>query len=123
MQIGFYNIEEHIHRYAVWTAARAASKSRLKNNEIDIIVTTVGLREAVKELQKNITLTEPVYRQWLKMRCEEIIAVVNERNWSDFKTKQFSFGLAAKIIAIYIDFYCIADKRRIVTSTSCTPSN
>lgn len=97
-----YTIEEHIHRYAVWTAARAASKSRLKNSEVDIIITTVGLREAVKALQMKTPLTEPIYRQWLKKKGEEIIAVVKERNWSDFKTKQFSFGLAAKIISIYI---------------------
>jgi hypothetical protein len=102
MKENLYNIEEHIHRYAVWTAARAASKSRLKNSEVDIIVNTAGLREAVGELQKNTALTEPIYRQWLKKKGEEIIAVVNERNWSEFKTKQFSFGLAAKIISIYI---------------------
>jgi len=28
--------------------------------------------------------------------------LVREKHWSDFKTKNFSFGLAAKIISIYI---------------------
>lgn len=97
-----YCIAEHIHRYAVWTAARAASKSRLKNSEIDFIINQVGLREAVNELAKDNNVTEQVYRSWLRLKGEEIISVVKEKNWSDFKTKQFSFGLAAKIIAIYI---------------------
>ena len=38
MDIKDYNIDEHIHRFAVWTAARAASRGRLKNTEVEYLI-------------------------------------------------------------------------------------
>lgn len=102
MNIQLYSLEEHVHRYAVWTAARAASKSRLKNSEIEYLINASGLRADVEELRIFQELTETYYRSWLRQKGEEIVTLVAGKNWSDFKTKQFKFGLAAKIISIYI---------------------
>ncbi|MGN6267996.1 MAG: hypothetical protein ACTHM5_20130 [Ginsengibacter sp.] len=44
-----YSIVEHTHRYACWTAARAASISRFSNNEISQFILENDLQ---KELDK-----------------------------------------------------------------------
>ena len=102
MTVDEYSIDEHMHRFAVWTAARAASRSRLKNSEVDYLIRASSLRDDIDKLRTNVDLTEPEYRSWLKNKGEEIVKLAHEKNWSDFKTKTFKFGLAAKIISIYI---------------------
>lgn len=102
LKIQTYTLEEHIHRYAVWTAARAASKSRLKNSEVGYLIDASDLRASINKLKTNSELTETTYRNWLKNKGEEIISLVADKNWSEFKTKQFKFGLAAKLISVYI---------------------
>lgn len=102
MTVGEYTIDEHMHRFAVWTAARAASRSRLKNSEIEYLIKASNLREEINNLKTNVDLSEPEYRNWLKKKGDEIVKLAHDKNWSDFKTKTFKFGLAAKIISIYI---------------------
>lgn len=102
MDINNYSIEEHTHRFAVWTAARAASRSRLKNTEVELLIDQSGLRVQVDMLRQKADLTEMYYRNWIKEIGEKICQLVKEQDWGDFKHKTFHFGLAAKIISIYI---------------------
>lgn len=97
-----YTINEHTHRFAVWTAARAASRSRLKNSEVEFLITASLLKEKVEALRQIRNLDEPYYRNWIRETGEIICQQVIDKNWSPFKTKTFHFGLAAKIISIYI---------------------
>lgn len=102
-----YNIDEHIHRFAVWTAARATSKSRLSNIEIADLIETVGLRKRVEILRGVNPLTDSYYHQWIKETGNDIVKTVKETVFKktkkeNFKTNNFTFGLAAKVISIYI---------------------
>lgn len=102
MEIIDYSIEEHIHRFAVWTAARAASRSRLKNTEVELLIKQSNLKKKVEELRQLPGLNEKIYNNWIKETGENICSIVSAQNWKDFKLKTFKFGLAAKIISIYI---------------------
>lgn len=102
MDIKDYTIDEHIHRFGVWTAARAASRGRLKNTEVEELIKQVDLKEAVRTLSKDQYLDETQYRTWIKAIGERMCSVLSEMKLTDYKTKYFCFGIAAKIISIYI---------------------
>lgn len=97
-----YDIDEHTHRFGVWTAARAASKSRLKNSEVETLIEEVNLREGVEYLRNHPSLTDQVYRDWIKGMGTSLMNRVENGMVTNFKKEQFSFGLSAKIISIYI---------------------
>ena len=102
-----YTIEEHIHRFAIWTSARAASKSRLKNEEVASLITESKLREKVLSINNDSLLTQMDYHNWIKQIGEEMLILVKnkaypETNKKNFKNDNFTFGIAAKIISIYI---------------------
>ena len=59
-----YTIEEHVHRYACWTAARAASISRFSNNEISQFISQSGLRNELDKINKE-AITREKYRSGL----------------------------------------------------------
>ncbi len=67
MEIRTYSIDEHIHRYACWTAARAASTSRFKNIEVAKFINDSGLREALSLLEKNKKIDHEIYKKWSLM--------------------------------------------------------
>ena len=102
MEITDYTIDEHTHRFAMWTAARAASRSRLKNTEVELLICESHLKEEVERLRKSPALNEIIYKNWIKVTGEKICTIVQEQAWDDYKLKTFHFGLAAKIISIYI---------------------
>jgi hypothetical protein len=102
MKIEDYLIEEHTHRFAIWTAARAVSRSRLKNTEVKMIIDQISLRKQVEQLRQRDDLNDDIYKQWIKVTGEEICRVVQKQDWVKFKLDTFKFGLAAKIISIYL---------------------
>jgi len=102
MDIDDYAIDEHTHRFAVWTAARAASRSRLKNTEVEYLINKSFLKEEVEALRLLPLLDEVYYRKWIGTIGEKICSLVKEQGLSLFKVNTFHFGLAAKIISIYI---------------------
>jgi hypothetical protein len=102
-----YSIDEHIHRFGVWTAARAASKSRLSNSELAELIDAISLRKKVENLRKFDPLTIDYYHQWIKETGNAMLKTVSETEYKktkkeNFKKDNFTFGLAAKIISIYI---------------------
>lgn len=97
-----YSIQQHIHRFSVWTAARAASRSRLKNSEVEAIIHHIRLEEQIAALRNQQELTSAAYAEWLKKTGEQCIAFVQTSTFGDYQKRYFSFGLAAKMIAIYI---------------------
>ena len=101
MEITDYTIDEHTHRFAIWTAARAASRSRLKNTEVELLISESNLKKEVEELRKLPGLNEIIYKNWIKVTGEKICKIVQTQAWGDFKLNIFHFGLAAKIISIY----------------------
>jgi hypothetical protein len=96
-----YTIEEHLHRYACWTAARAASISRFKNSEIVSCFEKVSLREKVQSLRHEYNLNHNDYLQWFISMCDKIMVALNEIETKE-KGRRISFGIAAKLVSIYI---------------------
>jgi hypothetical protein len=47
-------------------------------------------------------INDKIYRDWIKEAGTRLLSRVKEAGATDYKKDQFSFGLAAKIINIYI---------------------
>jgi hypothetical protein len=102
-----YSIDEHLHRFAIWTAARAASKCRLSNQEISQLIEFISLREEIDKLRKLDPLTESFYRNWIHTIGNRMVEKVKATVYpptkkENFKINNFTFGIAAKIISVYI---------------------
>ena|ERR1700712_397784 len=92
MHIKDYSIAEHIHRFAVWTAARAASRGRLKNTEVEDLINKVKLKEAIEVLNQNQYLDETQSRLWIKEMGEKMCSVLAGMKLSDYKTNTFALA-------------------------------
>jgi len=64
-----YSIDEHIHSYACWTAARAASVSRFSNKEIGHFIEEIDLRNKLEEISKQ-QITSSNYKEWFIQQLE-----------------------------------------------------
>lgn len=94
-----YTIEEHSHRFAVWTAARAATRGMkggsTQNVEKAIEVANLRSFVEIKNIETPIS-SFGVYKEHHDKYCEKII------NYFKNIGIPCTFGRAAKIIAIYI---------------------
>jgi hypothetical protein len=97
-----YTIEEHVHRYACWTAARAASTSRFSNAEVLQFITDSGLREALQALRLNVEINHSIYKDWYVEQVNILLKNMDEYKNSKDKKRKKLFGIAAKIVSIYI---------------------
>jgi hypothetical protein len=87
-----YTFEEHIHRYAVWTAARAAQRGFTKTKVIDEVIKEVGLRDYLN----NPHTDQTEFDGWHQEMASRMAGAFERRG------VECSFGRAAKIIAIYL---------------------
>jgi hypothetical protein len=94
-EIMAYNFDEHKHRYAVWTAARAVQRSFAKTAEIINAINCTGLKQ-FSESEESITqeIYDGKQREW----CNLIIDYFSKLD----KKYNCSYGRASKIIAIYL---------------------
>ena len=99
-----YTIEEHLHRYACWTAARAASTSRFSNDEVGAFIHGCNLRKNLEELSKLHVVNHEIYRDWFIKQVNSLHECLadykNPKNADIHRVKEF--GIAAKIVSIYI---------------------
>ena len=104
MNYSDYNISEHTHRYAFWCAARAASKSRFFNVEIGEFIEGFGLRNKVDELRNVPDVSYPYYKEWFILQSKTLLQRMIEYNpkKEQHNTRNIAFGIAAKIISVYI---------------------
>lgn len=88
-----YNFNEHKHRFAVWTAARAAQRSFTTTTNICKAINASSLRNFA-ESGEPVTQTEfdLLHVEW----CKSIMSSLGEIDVI------CSYGRAAKIIAIYL---------------------
>ena len=98
-----YTIEEHIHRYACWTAARAASISRFSNVEINQFIDKIDLRTKLIELKAS-SLSHTIYKEWFIKQVNAVLK--NMKEYIPIKEKgnkrNILFSIAAKVVSIYI---------------------
>ncbi|MFM9027678.1 MAG: hypothetical protein ACKOQ6_06750 [Bacteroidota bacterium] len=91
-----YTIHDHIHRYSVWTAARAVQRGFITTEKIQTAIDASGLRKfAENPVLKNHQHFELLHRKWANQ-----LMISLKRKKVD-KTK-VSYGRMAKIIAIYL---------------------
>jgi len=101
-----YSIQEHTHRYACWTAARAASIGRFSNEEVSNYFRKIKIEEKVNILRLNETLDFNQYEIWFRAIAKELLGLLTQQekykgNGERIK-RNVSFGIAAKMISIYI---------------------
>jgi hypothetical protein len=88
-----YDFNEHKHRYAVWTAARAVQRSFTNTANIKHAIEGTTLRQFAES-------NKPVIQdQFDKLHREWCNAIINHFSSSEIEC---SYGRAAKIVAIYL---------------------
>lgn len=85
-----YTFNEHKHRYAVWTAARA-QRAFVKNEKICEAIEKTSLRNFAETIT---TINQSEFDHQHKEWCHDIIEFFGE--------KECKYGRAAKIVAIYL---------------------
>lgn len=81
METTEYSIDEHTHRFAIWTAARAASRSGLKNIEVELLINQSNLKNEVERLRQLPSLNENIYKHWIQATGENIYSIVATQDW------------------------------------------
>lgn len=89
-----YTFSDHLHNYAVWTAARAVQRKFTNTFNIKTAIETTGLRDFVSN--KNDEMSS---EQFDAFHRETAITMINFFN--SIKVRS-TYGQAAKIIAIYL---------------------
>lgn len=90
-----YAFNEHRHRYAIWTAARAVQRNiGVKIQDIRIAVENANLREYVEDGSNS---SPDDFDNYHGIAANLIIATLEKRN-----IRNVSYGRASKIIAIYL---------------------
>ena len=96
-------MEEHVHRYSCWTAARAASISRFSNNEISQFILENNLQNALGEIKKE-EITSAQYKEWFVRQTD--VMETSMKNYVESREEKpfrnISFGIAAKVVSIYV---------------------
>lgn len=88
-----YSFEEHKHRFAVWTAARAVQRSFTKTRIISDVIAETGLRSTSNTME-NFSQNE--FDEFHRTCCNDLAARFKQRDID------CSYGRAAKIVSIYL---------------------
>lgn len=94
-----YSFEQHIHNYAVWTAARASQRGLTSTRKIREAIESSGLRRFAESANglKRSSFSESNFNRFHKQTANQLI-----RNLHKAGIRSASYGRAAKIIAIYL---------------------
>lgn len=96
-----YSFDEHIHRFAVWTAARAVQRNFTTTAKIRIAIEQTDL----KKLLQNEQIATKDFKSFHIQCCNTLIASFAESK------EHATYGQAAKIVAIYIKTAIIISKK------------
>lgn len=121
-----YDFGEHCHRYACWVAARAASVSRFSNGQIASFIDDLQIKQEVEKLRKKKSLSHEIYKKWFEdiVTGMEKSMNLSQKAKTDRKKKlrNISFGIAAKVVSVYVKTYEIIPEKGIsVLSTYAFP--
>jgi hypothetical protein len=91
-----YNINDHIHLYAVWTAARAVQRGFTTTEKIKAAIETTGMRAfAEKPLLKGELHFKKYHQKWAGELTLSLKAQKVDRS-------KLTYGRMAKIISVYL---------------------
>ena len=99
-----YSFDEHKHRYAVWTAARAVQRSFAKTLDIENAINCTDLKQFSESV---VSITQDTYDAQQKEWCGSIMQYFNKEGEKEI----CSYGRASKIIAIYLKTSVILPNR------------
>ena len=118
-----YDIKEHRHRFAIWSAARAVQSARkkIKTQEIDEIIKIIKLKDAADEKLSKINLgfDEDVYFD-SSIDFEQFHFDYTHKIMKELSIKA-SYGFAAKILAVYLKVYAVIPNPHLEFSKLCHP--
>jgi len=98
-----YTNEEHSHRFAVWTAARAATRGMKggTTNNVEEAIESSRLRTLIDSPKEHSPISDFItYQRVHNQYCDGIIK--HFKSIKDIPNGTCTYGRAAKIIAIYI---------------------
>ncbi len=104
-----YNFNEHRHRYAVWTAARAVQRSFAKTGDITNAINCTGLKAFA---ESDALITQEKYdvmqKDWCNLIIEHFKKIDKPPKKPSGKLEKYdcSYGRASKIISIYLKNSC-----------------
>jgi hypothetical protein len=102
-----YDANEHIHRYAVWTAARASQRGFATTELIGKAIENVNLKEEVLELEKRKEISATDFDKWHEIICEKVESELKLELAKKNSLREVSFGRAAKIVNIYLKTFLV----------------
>jgi len=88
-----YTFTDHLHNYAVWTAARASQRGFTTTDKIKFAIEATGLKGLIKE---KCPTSIKDFDNFLRKTGRTIIRELNKKGIDT------TYGRAAKIIAVYI---------------------
>ena len=91
-----YTFSEHLHRYAVWTAARAVQRNFTTTENIKKAIEEAGLRQRVQTLARAAEITPDEFDQFHCEMAGKLKVGLEE------STPKVTYGRLAKIIAVYL---------------------
>lgn len=94
MEKEIYDFKEHLHRYAVWTAARAVQRGFAKTETIKEAINSSHLQ---RFSQRNDIKTFEQFENEHTIVCSNILKSFKEKD-----IRGASYGRAAKIVNIYL---------------------
>lgn len=99
-----YTLNEHRHRFAIWTAARAVQRSWTTTANISIVITAVNLTD-IAEGYKNCE-NQAAFDELHALTCERMI--------EEFRLLDVvaTYGRVAKILAVYLKTTIIVTRER-----------
>ncbi len=89
-----YTLDEHVHRFSVWTAARASQRGFTSTLVISQVIESSKLRDFVESQPKAVSPSE--FDEFHKGICRDMI-----QRFHDLGVTA-SYGRVAKIVAIYL---------------------
>jgi|APTNR8051073442_1049403.scaffolds.fasta_scaffold01751_4 hypothetical protein len=118
LKLSTYNIAEHRHNFACWTAARAAQRSYATTKIITDAIEAAQLREKLIELTvKSVTVEE-----YEKFHKEMVLRILGELLNLGANKDKTTYGRVAKIIAIYVKtVYILADPESAISKVAHPP--
>jgi len=114
---GMYTIQEHVHNYATWTAARAVQRNFTNTATIRHAIEYSRLGEEVIGLDEKLT-NELEFDAWHRERSAMLIEGLLEGSLPDEKV---TYGRVAKILAIYLKTSVVLVKPRAPISNLIHP--
>ena len=133
-KLSTYNIIEHRHNFACWTAARAAQRGYKTTKIITDAIEAAQLREKLSELiiqgatvEKYDVFHETMANELiriLKSKEEDLQKLENKSNGKsgEITKEKTTYGRVAKIIAIYIKtVYVMADPESAISKVAHPP--